>query len=124
MFVGFVMSRTNPSPSPEIIQFVGISVLSADEQALISQITTENYGKIKRELQNIINMTVHVKCYQKEGNRKKYSMHVKVAAPTRVFDSSNADDWELPKALHKAFDSIKHQIQHRLHTDVTRPDRV
>ena len=118
------MSRTNPNPSPEVIQFVGVSDLSAEEQATVNSITTEHFEKIKRDLQNITNMTVHVKCYQKEGGRKKYSMHVKVAAPTRIFDSSNADDWELPRALHKAFEDIRHQIQHRLHTDSTRPDRI
>ncbi len=118
------MSRTNPRPEAEVIQFVGVSVLSAEEQEVVQRLTTENYEKIKRELHNLTSMTVHVKCYEKEGNRKKYSMHVKVIAPTHVFDSSNADDWELPRALHKAFTDIKHQIQHRLHTDSTRPDRL
>ncbi len=118
------MSRTNPAATPEVIQFVGVSELSAEEQATIQTITTEQFEKIKRDLQNITNMTVHVKFYQKGGEKKKYSMHVKVAAPTHVFDSSNADDWELPRALHKAFEDIRHQIQHRLHTDRTRPDRL
>ncbi len=118
------MSRTNPTPTPEVIQFVGVSDLSSEEQATINTITTEQFEKIKRELHNITNMTVHVKCYQKGGDKKKYSMHVKVVAPTHVFDSSNADDWELPRAIRKAFDDVLHQIQHRLHTDVTRPDRL
>ncbi len=118
------MSRTNPNPTPEVIQFVGVSELPAEEQATVQSITTEQFDKIKRDLQNITNMTVHVKFYQKTGGRKKYSMHVKVAAPTHVFDSSNSDDWELPRALHKAFEDIRHQIQHRFHTDSTRPDRL
>lgn len=118
------MSRTEPNPAPEVIQFVGVSELSADEQSTISALSTEYFNKIKRELHNITNLTVHVKCYQKEGSRKKYSMHVKVSAPTQIFDSSKNDDWELPKALHMAFTSILHQIQHKLHTDRTRPDAV
>ena len=108
----------------EVIQFIGVSELSADEQATVQTITTEYFEKIKRDLQNITNMTVHIKCYQKTGSRKKYSMHVKVAAPTQIFDSSHADDWELPRALHKAFTDITNQIHHKLHTDSTRPDRL
>jgi len=108
----------------EVIQFVGVNCLSAEEQEVIQRLTTENYEKIKRDLRNITNMTVHVKCYEKEGNRKKYSMHVKVIAPTKEFNSSKADDWELPRALHKAFNDIRSQIQHRMHTDVGRPERT
>lgn len=108
----------------EVIQFVGVSELDAAEQAIVNSLVTENYEKIKRKLHNIVNMTVHVKCYQKEGNRKKYSLNIKVSAPTKTFDSNMADDWELPRALHKAFDNITHQIEHRLHSDTTRPDRV
>ncbi len=107
----------------EVIQFIGVSDLPAEEQAVVNTLTTEGYEKIKRKLHNIVNMSVHVKCYQKEGNKKKYSLHVKVAAPTQVFDSSNADDWELPRAVHKAFNDIMNQIQHKMHTDVSRPDR-
>lgn len=117
------MSSGKPKEKPEVIQFVGVSDLSAEEQATIQSITTEQFEKIKRELHNLTNMTVHVKCYEKDGSRKKYSMHVKVMAPTHLFDSSNADDWELPRALRKAFDDILHQIQHRMHTDSTRPTR-
>jgi len=108
----------------EVIQFIGVSDLLAEEQAVIHQLTTEHYEKIKRKLHNVTNMSVHVKCYQKEGDRKKYSLHVRVNAPTKEFNSSNADDWELPRVLHKAFEDIEHQIQHRMHTDTTRPDRL
>jgi len=108
----------------EVIQFVGVSDLSAEEQEVIQRLTTENYEKIKRDVHNLTNMTVHVKCYAKEGNRKKYSLHVKVAVPTKEFNSSNADDWELARALHKAFNDIRNQIRHRLHSDVGRPERL
>jgi hypothetical protein len=108
----------------EVIQFVGVSSLPADEQEIVHRLTTEHYEKIKRDLRNITNMTVHIKCYEKEGNRKKYSMHVKVVAPTREFNSTKADDWELSRALHKAFNDIRSQIQHRMHSDTSRPDRL
>lgn len=108
----------------EVIQFIGVSDLPAEEQAIVHQLTTEHYEKIKRKLHNLTNMTVHVKCYDKEGDRKKYSLHVKVMAPTKEFNSTKADDWELPRAVHKAFNDIDAQIKHRLHNDTSRPGRL
>jgi len=108
----------------EVIRFIGVSDLPAEEQAIVQDVTTQHYEKIKRKLQNITDMTVHVKCYAKDGDRKKYSLHVAVAAPTKVFNSSNAEDWELPRVLHKAFNDIDAQVVHHFHTDTTRPDRL
>jgi len=120
----FSMTKEVPKfGEKEVIQFTGVSDLSAEDQAIVHTITTEHYEKIKRDLHNLTNMTVHVKCYEKDGNRKKYSLNVKVMAPTKEFNSSNADDWELSKALHEAFINIRNQIQHRLHSNTSRPDR-
>ena len=115
------MSNSAPKQKDEIIRFVGVNELSAGEQEIIKKLTTENYLKIKRDLQDITNLVVHVKFYAGEGSRKKYSMHVRVAASKHNFESTNADDWEIHTALHKAFEEIKSQIHHKLHTDVTRP---
>jgi len=116
------MSSGTPKAKPEHIQFVGVSELSPEDQESVSKITTEHYDKIKRSVHNLTNLTVHVKTYQQDGNRKKYSMHVRVDTPTKQqFVSTNSDDWELPKALHKAFEDIMNQIHHKLHTDVSRP---
>lgn len=105
----------------ELIQFVGVNELSAEEQALVSKISTENYEKLQRTLKTIEKMTVHVKCYEKTGQRKKYSLHVRVKAPTRaVIESCKSDDYDLPRALHKAFEDVKTQASHRFHTG-TRP---
>jgi len=108
----------------EVIQFVGVSDLKVDEQQTVQTLSEEYYDKIKRQLNNVTNMTVHVKCYDTTGARKKYSINVKVAAPTIIFSSDRADDWELPRALHEGFQSIQNQITHKLHTDTTRPDGV
>lgn len=116
------MSSEKSSQSAELIQFIGLNELTPDEQKIIKTISQDSHDKIRRKLNNITNMSVHVKAYSKEGSKKKYSMHVKVAAPTHVFDSSNMEDWDLPTAMHMAIESILHQIQHRLHNDRTRPD--
>lgn len=107
----------------EVIQFVGVSDLKVQEQETVQSLAEEYYDKIKRQLNNVTNLTVHVKCYEKDGARKKFSINVKVSAPTMVFTSDRADDWELPRAVHEAFQSVQAQINHKLHSDTTHPTR-
>lgn len=107
----------------DVIQFIGVSDLKAEEQDVVQTLSREYHEKIKRQLNNITDISVHVKVYEKEGNRRKYSLHVKVACPSVMFAADNADSWELPAALHASFQDIQNQIKHRLHTDTTKPDR-
>ncbi|MEM4263758.1 MAG: hypothetical protein QW666_02580 [Candidatus Woesearchaeota archaeon] len=104
----------------EIVQFVGVSELEPMEQQTVQLLSTENYEKIKRAMKNITNLVIHVKKYEKGGERKKYSIHVRAICPTAAIESCNADDFELPRALHKAFTDIKEQIKHKFHSDTTR----
>ena len=106
-----------------IIQFVGVSDLSPEEQETVQELTTKAYERIIIMLQNLTDLVVHVKTYENEGEKKKYALHVRCSAPTVLFESKKGFDWELPRALHKAFNDIEQQINHRLHTDSTKPDR-
>jgi DNA-binding transcriptional regulator WhiA len=117
-----MMTKTIPKfGTHELIQFIGINDLSPDEQALANKISTENYEKLRRAIKKIENMTVHVKCHEKTGGKKKFSLHVRIKAPTKaVIESCAASDFDLARALHKAFEDIKAQIEHRFHTG-TRP---
>ncbi len=104
----------------EEIQFVGVSELEPMEQETVQLLSTENYAKIKRAMKNLTSLVIHVKKHEKGGERKKYSIHLRVICPTATIESCNADDFELPRALHKAFNDIKEQIKHKFHSDVTR----
>jgi len=101
----------------EVIQFIGVHDLETDEQVEVNKLATEYYEKIKRQLKNILGLKVHIKVYEKEGARKKFSIHLQTRSPTFTFESSKAADFELAKALHKAFQDLQHQIQHQKHSD-------
>lgn len=107
----------------EVIQFVGLRELKEDEQDTVRAMCEEYYPKVKQKLHNITSLKFHIKCYQKEGDRKKYSVNLQVDSPTKLrIDSTKAHDWELKTAIHKAFQDVIHQIDNRLHTDTTRPN--
>ncbi len=106
-----------------LIQFIGVNELEPEDQEIIQNITTENYRKIVALLQNLTNLVIHVKTHDDEGKRKKYSFRIRCEAPTHIFESKKGFDWELAKALHKGFHDIIRQIEHKVHSDVSRPDR-
>lgn len=105
----------------EMIQFVGVSKLEPEEQQTVNDLTTEYYGKLKRTVNNITSLVVHVKTYNKGGQRKKFSMHVRLIAPTQLFESTRTSDWDLARSLHKAFKDLESEIKHQLHTDDQKP---
>ena len=106
-----------------IIQFVGVNDLAPEEQEIIQNITTENYEKIVTLIQNLTDLIVHVKTHDEEGQRKKYTFKIRCAAPTHIIESHKGFDWDLARALHKGFNDVIKQIEHKLHSDTTRPDR-
>lgn len=108
----------------ENIQFVGIKELSPEEQDVVQSLTTEYFSKIKREINNVTDLVVHVKTAGKSGDRdkrKRYTLMVRAMFPGFVIESKDSDDYELPKAMHQSFEEILSQIHHKLRTDSTRP---
>ena len=71
-------------------------------------------------MKNLTNMKVHIKTYQKEGAKKKYSVHIQVSYPGGILESCKSHDFELPRAVHKSFDDIRTQIKHKFHSDTNR----
>jgi hypothetical protein len=106
----------------EVLQFIGVSELDPEEQETVNRLSTEYFEKVKRDVKNLTNVTVHVKVYgaEEENKRaKKYALHVKVYCPSQQFESCKSHGFELAKALHQAFDDVRTQIRHAFHTDVS-----
>ena len=114
------------------IQYIGVDQLTTDERIVLDKLSAEYYDKIERSLKNLTTIIVHIKEYKKEAapekkeergfygkklKRKKYDIHIKVVAPTRIFEEKHAADWDFARTLHKAFKNIEREIQHKLHTD-------
>ena len=101
---------------------IGIDQLDDIEKATLNKLAKEYHDKIERELKNATSVVVHIKQHTKGGKRKKSDIRVKVVAPTRIFESQESE-WDLAKALHKAFINVIKEIQHTFHTDDQRPGK-
>jgi DNA-binding CsgD family transcriptional regulator len=105
----------------EAIQYTGVQELTKEERAILDKLSAEYYDKIERQFKNELGLKVHVKLYHKTGDRKKYSIHIKAVAPTKIFNSDKAADWDFARTVHKAFKDLEAQIKHALHTDDQHP---
>lgn len=117
----------------EGIQYIGAKGLTPAERSTLDKLSTENHNKIRRMLKNMTSLVVHIKLYETAGKgrqeagskkRRKYGVHVRALAPTRMFASTRAHDWDLAKALHKSFNELHNRISKSMRSDEQRPRRV
>ncbi len=122
------MAKSYDVECEEMIKFVGLKELDPLEQEVVQRLSTQYYEKIRRRLKSPAEVIVHLKLYQTAGKgkqapeakrRKKYSVHVRCAGPTRVFESCNSHDWELQRAIHKSFKDVYNQLAHAFRKEVS-----
>lgn len=104
-------------PTNSIISYVGLDGVEEDDKEAIMEITEKYFPKIQRLVKNMMELVVHIKKHNKEGHRIKWDTRVRLEAPGHVFDSTKASEWELEASLHKSFQDVESQIQHRYHTE-------
>ena len=98
----------------EQIEITGLDILTEEEKKLSDKLLNEYYPKIQRQVKNIITLKVHIKEYEKNGERKKYSINIKVINSTDVFEA-NAHDWDFARTMHKVLKKIETEIENRFH---------
>lgn len=107
----------------EIIQYKGLDELDEFEKAELNKFSERYFPKIKRETKNLTSVELHIKIHRKEfkkdEQRKKYSIHLRVIAPTKIFEAS-ADDWDFPTAVHKAYENAILEIKKHFRSDISR----
>ncbi|MEW6063162.1 MAG: HPF/RaiA family ribosome-associated protein [Nanoarchaeota archaeon] len=96
-----------------IIKYIGLKDLSELEQSSVKKTLEREYEKIHRLIKNITNITCHIKLYDIEGKAKKYSVHIRAEAPTKIF-TANTADWDLGTALHECINGVKKEIESHL----------
>ena len=101
---------------PTIIQYTGLRALEAIDQETVKNLSDRYLGKITQQIKNVTKVVYHIKQYRKSGKASKYSVRLRVIAPTHIFESS-ATEWELPKVTHMVYKEIINQIKRKLRTD-------
>ena len=98
----------------ELIQIVGLEQLEKSEKDDIKRLVNEHFTKIQRHLKNIEGIVLNIKEYNKEGKRKKFSLHLRAIAPIHIFEA-DAVDWDLRRTVHKVFEKLENELEHHFH---------
>ena len=95
--------------------FVGLKDFDKAEQEKIKLLTKESCVRLDRDMPTST-LILQIKKHAATGKRVNYSAHARVNAPSYLLEAK-ADDWDLAIVLHKVFNKLIHQIQHKLRTE-------
>src|SRR3989344_1832916 len=64
----------------EQIQVKGIELLDEKEKKIADKLLDEYYTKVQRKIKNLTSLKIHIKEYNKDGKRKKYSINAETVS--------------------------------------------
>ncbi len=102
------------------MEFTGLKYLEPLEQTIVKGIAQEYLPILQREAHNDIDVLVHVKSYNKGGNRSKYSVHLKLISSGSSIDVDKTHDWDLPRGIHEAFVDLLNIAKKKFGNDTSR----
>lgn len=98
------------------IYYTNLKLLNVLEQKILKEIVEKEVPGIEQLIKNEVSFKVNIKEYSKEGKRKKYSIHFEAISTGKKF-ATEAFDWDLKKAIHKAFYNLANEIKSSLKTE-------
>jgi hypothetical protein len=97
----------------EKIKIKGDELLNKNEKELLNKLLNEYFSKVERKLKKS-SLDLHIKIYDKEGQRKKFSLNLRALSPAGTIEASDAD-WDFARTLHKVFNKLIIEIEHQFH---------
>ena len=94
------------------IQFVGMNTVGLESYQIynIQKIASNEAFKLQRKIHNEFKLVVHIKEYEKDGTKHKYTVNLRIEYPGRIVTSSD-DDWDIETALRKAFENAQNELE-------------
>lgn len=104
------------------IIYKGLKKLDSFDISKVQTLTNRYFSKIERHFSNA-SLTVNVKKAAVTGKRARYTIILRVSAPTKVVLFAEHTDWELQRAIHRAFDNIKNEARHKFGIGVVKRNK-
>lgn len=97
------------------IKYVGLDELSLDafELQKLRETAESHAQKIERLVHNQLELIVHVKSYEKAGEKQKFSLHVRANYPGGHVVSDKVHDWNILTAVQHSLKAIEEQLHHK-----------
>jgi len=94
-----------------VFSYINIKALEQDELDTLDRISKEHEIKIKRYAPKS-KIIIQLKKHNDTGSRVRYSAHCRLEA-ARVLLTSQADDWDFARTLHKVFQKLEKELEHK-----------
>lgn len=94
------------------IRFVGLNNLKLlpHQKYSLRKIAANEAFKLQRQIRKDFQLTMHLKAYEKEGGRQKFSVNLRIEFPGQMIASSQ-EDWTLETAVRKTFNNAKNKVE-------------
>ena len=96
------------------IRFVNLKQFGIFERMKVKSLSTKHTKKLERDLPNL-DVVLHCKRYEKDGESSKYSFHAKVQRP--IVFATQSSDWDLATAVHKVMGKLERGVQKKFKTE-------
>ncbi len=98
------------------ITYVGLKNLDSFEISKVQTVVDRCFPKIQRHFSNA-SLTVNIKIADATGTRKRYTISLRVSAPSVILSAEHTD-WELQRAIHRTFDGLENEARHKFKVGV------
>ena len=103
------------------ITYVGLKSLDSFEISKLQTFVDRYFPKIQRHFSNA-SLIVNIKVADVTGKRKRYTISLRVSAPSVILSAEHMD-WELQRAVHRAFDGLSNEAKRKFKIGVVQRRR-
>lgn len=105
-----------------MISYIGLKKLRPLQIKEVEEISERNFDKIRRDFKDAT-LVVYIKKKDRIG-KPMFSVNLRLEdASIRNIMLAKETDWDLPRVMHKAFNNLTNEINHRFKGEVTRKGR-
>ncbi|MCL5018721.1 MAG: hypothetical protein M1416_03090 [Candidatus Pacearchaeota archaeon] len=92
------------------IEIVNVKILNEKDREIAGKLLEEYHKKIQRLIKNPLSLKVHIKEYDKDGKKSKYSLNTEAIFSGRMIESSSWD-YDFARAIHKGMTKLESEIE-------------
>lgn len=102
-----------------MIRYIGLKNLRPLQIKEVEEISERNFDRIRRDFKDAT-LVVYIKKQDRLG-KPMFSVNLRLDdASIRNILLAKETDWDLPRVMHKVFDNLSNEINHKFKTNVTR----
>lgn len=92
------------------IEIVGAKILTEKDKKIADTLLEGYHKKIQRLIKNPLLLKVHVKEYDKDGKKSKYSLNTEAVFAGKMMEASSWD-YDFARAIHKGMKKIENEME-------------